>query len=94
MLLLWLITFALAASPQLHQWLHDDALNLGHQCLITQIHQHPLLVGLAVVLVPVPPVAGVGLSGATALPFLSARKYRLSPSRAPPLVFPTTTVAG
>ena len=36
LLLLWLTIHVLAALPQLHQDLHEDASSSGHQCLLTQ----------------------------------------------------------
>src|ERR1019366_8782872 len=53
MLLLWLGTFALMVSPELHRLLHQDSQGLNHNCLITQIQQHPLLAGLTIP--PAPP---------------------------------------
>jgi hypothetical protein len=93
MFLLWLGTFALAASPQLHRLLHEDADSAGHHCLITQIQQQPLLAGFVPVAIPAAPVADAGVVCRADFQFLHSCDYRLSPSRAPPAVIPTT-VAG
>jgi len=84
MLVLWLGTFALAASPQLHRLLHQDAPGPNHQCLITQLQQQPLLAGVAVVSAPAMAL-GPMLSVAPAVcQFSPVRDCRLAPSRAPP----------
>ncbi len=55
MMFLWLATFALAASPQLHQLLHADASSANHSCLVTQVQRHPLLAGAEVIALPTAP---------------------------------------
>jgi hypothetical protein len=52
MLLLWVGTFALTVSPELHHRLHQDSQGPDHNCLITQIQQHPLLAGFATIVAP------------------------------------------
>jgi len=84
MLLLWLSTFALAASPQLHNLFHRDAQNVSHQCLITQLHQQPLWVGFALPVAPVAAPAVVTLAGRTDFQAFPHSDLRLSPTRAPP----------
>jgi hypothetical protein len=94
MLILWLTTFALTASPQLHHLLHHDAQSLNHHCLITQIKQHQLLVDFAKALAPTQLLADLGAVGWAEFQFLSDCDYRLSPSRAPPSVISSITVVG
>jgi hypothetical protein len=92
-LLLWLVTFALAASPQLHRLLHRDADSSDHKCLITQIQQQSFAAGIHPTVAPIVLAAKTELVCCAEARFLSARDYRLSPSRAPPAVT-TPTVAG
>src|SRR5438477_62468 len=94
MFLLWLGTFLLAASPQLRRLLHADAQNANHHCLVTQIKQHSVLSVVSTVSAPVvaPPV--FALRPWPAFQFISATDLRLSPSRAPPFLFSSSTVAG
>ena len=94
MLLLWVGTFALTVSPELHHLLHQDAQGPNHNCLITQIQQHPLVAGFAAITAPLPaPVVGAVVCRAE-VQFVPAYDYRLSPSRAPPSLFSSPTVVG
>ena len=43
--IIWLGTFVLGASPRLHEWLHQDASNPDHHCLLTQIQKDPVIFG-------------------------------------------------
>src|SRR5437667_2222541 len=45
MLLLWLGTAALAASPQLHHRLHKDSKSPTHECLVTLLSKSHFLAG-------------------------------------------------
>jgi hypothetical protein len=94
MLSLWLGTVALTVSPELHHLLHQDSQSPNHNCLITQIQQHPLLAGFAAVaaLAPVPVVSA--LVSRPQIQFLPAGDYRVSRSRAPPFLLSSLTVAG
>src|SRR5216684_1061348 len=47
MLLLWLGTAALAASPELHHRLHKDSRSLTHECFVTLLSKSQLLAGTA-----------------------------------------------
>jgi hypothetical protein len=94
MLFLWLGTFALAASPQLHQLLHRDAQDLNHHCLITQIKQHSLLSGAPTALTPAPPPVGLGSIVCPDSQFLPTFDYRLFFSRGPPSGSSSKTVVG
>jgi len=94
MLFLWLGTFALTVSPELHRLLHKDARSAHHQCLITQISQHSLLVTFAPVVAPAAPHAGMGPLCFAVTEFFPTIDYLLSPSRAPPSVTSTITVVG
>jgi hypothetical protein len=94
MLLLWVGTFALVVSPELHQLLHQDAQGPNHNCLITQIQQHPLLAGFTAISASVPASAAVAAACRAEVQFLPASDHRLSPSRAPPILFSSPLVAG
>jgi len=94
MLLLWLGTFALAASPQLHRLVHPDAQNLDHHCLITQVQQHLLLAAFAAVVVPVAVSPEPASTCREAFQFLPACDYGVSPSRAPPSFISSLVVVG
>ena len=39
---LYLLVLAMAASPALHHWLHDDADEDGHQCAVVTVYQGQL----------------------------------------------------
>jgi hypothetical protein len=94
MFLLWLGIFALTASPQLHRLLHQDADDVGHHCLITQIQQHPLVAGFVPVVAPAAPPVDTALVFRAEVISLPTIDCRLSPSRAPPSGIGATTVAG
>jgi hypothetical protein len=94
MLLVWLGTFALTVSPELHHLLHQDAQGPDHHCLITQIQQHPLLAGFAPIVAPAPVPVVVALVCSAEAQFLPTRDYRFSPSRAPPFLLSSATVVG
>jgi len=94
MLFLWVGTAALAASPQLHHRLHKDSRDVTHECLVTLLSKSQLLAGgpesFILVLMPV----FFGLLLAEECFQLPAIRYRLSPSRAPPLPCSSKLVAG
>jgi hypothetical protein len=94
MLLLWVGTFALTVSPELHHLLHQDSQGSDHNCLVTQIQQHPLLAGFAVITVPAPAQAAVASIPRAEVRFLPVCDYGVSPSRAPPFLFSSPTVVG
>ena len=94
MLLLWLATFALAASPQLHRLLHADSKKPNHHCLVTQLQHHPLLVGLVPVVSPVVAPSGLAAICQPDFQFLPATDRRLAPSRGPPSVISSIPVVG
>lgn len=82
---LWLATVALAGSPQLHHWLHADAHNSQHDCLVTQLNQHSLVASFAPVLAPQPPQVVFQAVGLFTRTFFSKFNYSISRGRAPPL---------
>ena len=84
MLVLWLGTAALAASPQLHHLLHKDSKSATHECLVTLLSKSQLLAGGAAtfVLALIPVFFGLLLIAESS--HFSIIEYRLSPSRAPP----------
>jgi hypothetical protein len=94
MLLLWLGTLALAASPQLHSLLHQDSQSPTHHCFITQLQRHSVLAGSAPVTAPAAPPVQVQAIARAEPQFLASINYRLSPSRAPPSCFSSVAVAG
>ncbi len=87
MLGLWLGVAALATSPALHHWLHQDSDAGGHECVVTLISKSHLVGGVlgGVLLV----VAAVGLGWRVPFEFVApaVADVRLAPSRAPPLFF-------
>ena len=94
MLLLWLGTFALAVSPQLHRLLHHDAQSLNHHCLITQIKQQSLTAGAPAALAPVLPPAGLDWVCCPKSQFLATFDFRICFSRGPPAAFSSDSVVG
>jgi hypothetical protein len=94
MLALWLGTFAVSASPQLHRLLHPDAQSASHQCVVTQVKDHLLLSASPPVTAPVPEFQSFVLACFSETNFPGERDYRLPPSRAPPSLFSSATVVG
>jgi hypothetical protein len=94
MLALWLMTFAMAACPRLHELLHHDAQSATHSCLVTHVQHQLLTAGFVAVVVPAPPATGPESISFAAVQFLPTRDYRLSPSRAPPSVSSSIPVVG
>ncbi len=84
MLLLWLATWALNVTPQLHLLLHNDAQSPDHNCLITQLQHHSVLTGIAPVVVPTATTDWSEPAGCPEFQLFGSFDYRLSPSRAPP----------
>lgn len=94
MLALWLGTFLLAAAPPLHRLLHKDAEDAGHHCVVTLVQQHLLLASPAPVIAPSVPTESGEEVRCAEFQSVPACDYRLSPSRAPPLAFPSAVIAG
>jgi len=94
MLVLWLASFALAASPQLHRLLHQDAHNLNHHCLITQIKQQDLAAGCPVALEASPLLDSFGLVAALDEQCISSFDFRVSFGRGPPSFSSSKAVVG
>ena len=94
MLVLWLGTATLAASPDLHHRLHKESKSATHECLVTLLSKSQLLAGggssLLFALVPI----FFGLLLAVEFVQFASFDYRLSPSRAPPLTPAPRTVVG
>jgi hypothetical protein len=84
MLLLWVGTVALAASPRLHHLLHGDSQSPNHHCFISQLGKSSVLPGLPSFASPTPALTWIGLVRLSDLQNFSIFDYRLSPSRAPP----------
>jgi hypothetical protein len=75
---------ALAASPSLHQWLHHDANEPGHECAVTLFTHGQVN---ATTIVPVVAVVAALFGGVALLARtfeLASADYRFSRSRAPP----------
>ena len=94
MLALWFVTSALAASPQLHHWLHQDAKAPNHQCFFTQLNKSSLLAGGGGVVVAATAPECLFLSRGPEFQFFPATDRRDSPSRAPPSVSSASLVVG
>jgi len=94
MLLLWLGTAALAASPELHHRLHKDSKNATHECFVTLLSKSQLLAGtVGNFMLALIPVFFCLLLISESSRF-SVIDYRLSPSRAPPVHPALATVVG
>src|SRR6185436_14575021 len=87
MFVLWLGTFALSSSSELHQLLHSDAQNPNHHCIVTQVKEHSFLSAISIVAVPVLPGVALPPIPCCEFQFLATHHYGLSPSRAPPSHF-------
>ena len=94
MLVLWLATFALAVSPQLHRLLHQDAHNLNHHCLITQIKQQNLIAGTPAALQVEASLDGFDVVASFDEQFVSSFDFRASFSRGPPSFSSSKAVVG
>ena len=81
---LWVALWALEVSPDLHRFLHEDAQNPNHTCLVTQFQHHLVLSGLVAAVAPALPEVCSALPACGDFQFLPAYDYRLTPSRAPP----------
>jgi hypothetical protein len=79
-----LILGVLAASPQLHRWLHPDADHSDHECAVTLFHHGVTQAVVGVALAVMPLLLFVHLAFVPAGPDLIAPRYRLCPGRAPP----------
>jgi hypothetical protein len=77
---------SLAISQPLHQWLHSDAGDPGHQCAVTFFAQNPIQTSASAVAVPAPSLQAVDLPAAVLILSSASFDYRWSPSRAPPVV--------
>jgi hypothetical protein len=86
---LWLVTFAISASPQLHLLLHSDASSPSHNCVVTQLQQHSVLGGSEPIGIPVPALAVCSGPGFSSVISLASIDLRLSPGRAPPVSLPS-----
>ena len=75
---------ALAASPSLHEWLHHDANEPSHECVVTLFAHGQVN---ATTIVPVVALVAALFGGVALLTQsfeLASADYRFSPSRAPP----------
>jgi hypothetical protein len=93
-LALWLATVALAASPQLHHWLHKDSQSPHHYCLSTQLNQHLLLAAFAPTVAAEPPQLTAQASFIFASESIPSFDYAVSHGRAPPSLFSSSAVVG
>jgi len=93
-LALWLATVALAASPQLHHWLHKDAQDPHHYCLFTELNEHLLLAAFAPTVAAEPPQLAAQAQFIFASESLPSFDYTVSRGRAPPSLFSSSAVVG
>ena len=79
-----LLLSVLAASPGLHAWLHGNAGETDHECVIT-LFQHGVVAAAAeVALVVVALVLLAWVAAAPAALYLAPPRYWLPPGHAPP----------
>lgn len=84
MLFLWLVTTAMVAAPVLHELVHKDAKNPGHECAVTAV-QHGKFSFDGPVTVSAVPVQAVETASANFVSILlPAIPHRLASGRAPP----------
>jgi len=84
-LLAWLGVCAIEVSPELHSFLHKDAQNPAHNCLVTQLQKHSVDSGFVPAVAPVPSFGWNSLVSIGEIHPFALFDYRLSRSRAPPL---------
>jgi len=94
MFVLWLGTFLLASSPELHRLLHSDAQAPNHHCLVTQIKEHSVFAGAAPVCAVVVAPVFFEIAPFAEFQFLPTSDHQLPQGRAPPIRFSSATVAG
>jgi len=88
MLLLWSARSP-HGIPELHHLLHRDSQAPDHNCPVTQIQQHPLLVGFAAITAPVPALVVVAAVCHAEVQFLPPPTTAVSQPRATfPFLFP------
>lgn len=83
MILLFLSIVALAASPALHEWIHSDAKDVDHHCVITALAHGQLDASACDVSAPVPNCCFELASPVTALFSCPILEF-FPPGRAPP----------
>jgi hypothetical protein len=86
MLGLYLAAAIFSASSQLHHWLHHDSDRGSHQCVVTLITKAQLFAGVAETKAVVAVALIVSIPILDPVRKFSAVDYRISASRAPPLV--------
>ena len=80
-----LLLTVLAASPELHAWLHGNAGEADHECVVT-LYQHGVVsAAVEVALVVVLLVQRARVAAASAALYLAAPRYWLPPALAPPV---------
>src|ERR1041385_87529 len=94
MVLLWLGTLGLKASPGLHRIFHPDAKSPSHNCVVTQLQHHLVLVGAAPAVAPLSAPDGLAAIRSREFQFLPVQDTRLSFSRGPPWLVSSFPVAG
>ena len=75
----------LAASPELHHWLHREAGAAGHECAVTLFLHGVETAAPPLVTVAAPPVRLATVAAPIGAPVAVAPRYRLLPGRAPPV---------
>jgi hypothetical protein len=79
-----LLLGAMAACPALHELIHHDADEPGHECAVTLI-AHGQMDSPVVEVAAIIPVAPVEFSPLASSPFFSALAATLPPGRGPPV---------
>lgn len=87
MLSLWVGTFALTVSPELHRLLHQDSQGVKHECFVTQLSKGSVISSCVAITALALPLVEISLSYLCEARCFSVSDYRLSPSRAPPSAF-------
>ncbi len=75
----------MAASPELHHWLHRDAGAAGHECAVTLFLHGVETAAPPAVAIAAPPTRVDSVAAPAGEPVVIAPGYRLLPGRAPPL---------
>jgi hypothetical protein len=87
MLALWLATVLVSTLPALHEFLHDNSRSGQHECLVTDLAKGHVLFGESIGSIPVVAHVDIAVLPPVDLMFVFQPANRLSPSRAPPILF-------
>jgi hypothetical protein len=84
--LVWLTMALASVSPELHQLLHSDSHNTGHECIVTLLGQSLVLSENCPLLLVTPVRLADRVSAHRESLRLPAADHPLAPSRAPPVL--------